>query len=52
MTAIHVQHLHPADEPTIELRCRHLAVTYTAFCTDCQTWLDESISDLPVYEKS
>ncbi len=32
--------------PDTELRCRHLAVSYTAFCTDCQQWLDEGISDL------
>ena len=57
MKTIHLQHHRPTvttqplqpgprltDLP--ELHCRHLAVSYTAFCTDCQQWLDEGISDL------
>jgi hypothetical protein len=51
VTAIHVQHRHPADELDTEERRRHLALTYSAFCTDCQQWIDEPISDLPVYVK-
>lgn len=43
---LHLNHLHAIEDPDVDLRCRHLAVSYTAFCTDRQQWLDEGISDL------